>query len=83
MLSVEVKTRLSHTKTMNCLKFYFGEGGVGLNLLREDQLGVSFEGRRGFVSAALFPVNGETKVNIQSKELDYQVEELVNFLRRN
>lgn len=82
MLNIELNTTLSHEKTMNCLKSYFGPDGLGLTLCEENQDCVSFEGGGGFVNATLCPVDDEIKINIHSREWEYHVKEFSGFLQK-
>jgi hypothetical protein len=73
-----VKTDMSTDEAIKTAVEYFGEGGVGLELINQDACCADFEGGGGHISVRV--VSGEkTEVNLETREWDYPVKQ---FMRR-
>ncbi len=73
MLNLECKTKLTQENVIECAKRFFGEGGLGLKLTEETPQCLTFEGGGGFVMVTLCSEEEETRVDLVTKEWDYQV----------
>jgi hypothetical protein len=80
MLKLEVTARCSREKAIEALKSYFGKGGVGLELTEETPECLTFEGGGGFVTASVCPGDGQTRIDLQTQEWDYQVRKFSSSL---
>jgi hypothetical protein len=73
MLTLEVKTSLSHEKAIEKIRRFFGKGGLGLDIAEEGPQCLSFEGGGGYVTATVCAEEGKTRINLQTQEWDEQV----------
>jgi hypothetical protein len=55
---------------------YFGPAGLGLEVGRQDEASVQFQGGGGFVSVHALPsaASGKTEVEIESREWDHDAQ---------
>jgi hypothetical protein len=70
------KTSLKPSEVIERAVKFFGEGGLGLKIVEETQETVCFEGGGGHVTITTCP-NGETDVDLETMEWDYQVKEFM------
>jgi len=80
MLNLEVKTKLSQEETVQRLKKYFGKEGLGLEITEETPQCVNFEGGGGHVTATICLEGDKTRIDLVTKEWDYQVKKFVSNL---
>ncbi len=80
MLNLEVKTKLSQEETIQQLKRYFGKGGLGLEVTEETPQCINFEGGGGHVTATICLEGEKTRIDLVTKEWDYQVKKFVSNL---
>jgi len=80
MLNLEVKTKLSQEETVQHLKKYFGKEGLGLEITEETPQCVNFEGGGGHVTATICLEGDKTRIDLVTKEWDYQVKKFVSNL---
>jgi hypothetical protein len=75
MARYSVKTKLSPEEAIKKATAYFGEGGLGLEMVEQDPCCVSFTGGGGHVSVTAGAVEGkkETTVTLETREWDYHV----------
>jgi hypothetical protein len=73
VLNLEVSTRLSQEDVIQRLKKFFGEGGLGLEVVEVAPQCVSFAGGGGHVTAALCPEEGKTRITLVTQEWENQV----------
>jgi hypothetical protein len=78
MASYEAETRQEGKTVVERAVAYFGEGGLGLKISERSDCCVFFEGGGGHVNLLTTPQEKKTRVNIETREWDYQVK---NFLR--
>ena len=77
MARYSVETRKSTGEVIRKAVAYFGEEGHGLSLEMEDPCCVTFEGGGGHVSVTASRVEGKTKVELETREWDYQVKKFM------
>ncbi len=70
------KTSLKPSHVIEKAVKFFGEGGLGLKIVEKTQEIVCFEGVGGHVTITT-RTNGETDVDLETKEWDYQVKEFM------
>jgi hypothetical protein len=80
MINLETKTKLAPEEVAGRLKKFFGKGGLGLELTEEAPQCLTFEGGGGYVRATLCLDEGKTRINLETREWDYQVKEFVSGL---
>lgn len=70
------KTSLKPSEVIDRAVKFFGEGGLGLKIVEKTEEMVCFEGGGGHVT--IIPcLNGETDVDLETREWDYQVKEFM------
>lgn len=72
MLNLEVKTRLQEEEALRRLKSFFKEG-YGLNVTHEAPDHLAMEGGGGYVAATVCRDNGETRIELETREWEQQV----------
>ena len=70
------KTSLKPSEVVERAVKFFGEGGLGLKIVEKTQEMVCFEGGGGHVTITTC-LNGETDVDLETREWDYQVKEFM------
>lgn len=80
MLKLEIHTKLSHQEVIERLKSFFGKGGLGLEIMEEASQCLNFEGGGGFVTATVCPEEGNTKIDLETQEWEYQVKKFSSSL---
>jgi len=78
LLSLEVVTSISADQAAQMLKSFFL--GEGLDLVREKQDYLRFEGAGGFVEAGLCPDGDTLRLSMFTREWDYQVKKFISSL---
>ncbi len=78
MLNIEVKTNLSQEEVTKRLKKFFGGKELGLDLKEETAQCLTFEGGGGFVNATLCSEEGKTRVDLVTREWEYQVKQFAS-----
>ena len=73
MLSMETTTKLAPEKILVKLKAYFGEGGLGLELTRDTESCLTFEGGGGYVAATLCVEGERTRLSFETREWEIDV----------
>jgi len=81
MLNLECKTALAPEEVLEELKRSFGKGGLGLEVKEENPLCITFEGGGGYITASLCEEKGRTRVDLATREWDYQVKQFASKLR--
>jgi len=80
MLKLEKRTKKPPPEVIRKLKHFFGKGGLGLDLKEETPTCLTFEGGGGHVSATLCEEGAETRIDLETREWDYQVKEFASRL---
>ena len=80
MLTLDVRTKVAEKEVIEQLKKYFGKGGLGLELTDEGPQCLTFEGGGGHVTATLCQEEGKTRVNLVTREWDFQVKKFASSL---
>ena len=80
MLNLEVSTRLSQEDVIQRLKKFFGEGGLGLEVIQEAPQCVSFEGGGGYVTATLCFEEARIRITLVTQEWENQVKKFASSL---
>jgi hypothetical protein len=57
---------------------FFGEDGLGLELVERDPCCASFKGGGGHVSLTVSEGERRTEVELETREWDYQVRQFIN-----
>ena len=81
MLNLECKTALAPEEVLEELKRSFGKGGLGLEAKEENPQCITFEGGGGYITATLCEEKGKTRVDLATREWDYQVKQFASKLR--
>lgn len=81
MLKMESTSKQPPQKVNDQLKAFFGEGGLGLELVDESSGCLTFEGGGGHVSAVLCSDNDATRVSLETREWEYHVRRFFQGLR--
>jgi hypothetical protein len=80
MLNLEVRTKLSQEEAAGRLRRFFGKGGLGLDLKEDTSQCLYFEGGGGYVKATVCQEEGKTRINLVTREWDYQVKKFSSEL---
>jgi energy-converting hydrogenase Eha subunit F len=80
MINLEARTKLKQEEVIERLKNYFGKGGLGLEITEEASQYLTFEGGGGYVTATLCPEEGKVRINMVSREWDFQVKKFASSL---
>jgi len=78
MLNLELKTRLSREEVAKKLKKFFAGKELGLDLKEETAQCLTFEGGEGFVTATLCSEEGKARVDLVTREWEYQVKQFAS-----
>jgi hypothetical protein len=78
MLNLELKTRLPQEEVIKRLKRFFAGEELGLDLKEETARCLTFEGGGGFVTATLCSEEGKTRVDLVTREWEYQVRQFAS-----
>jgi hypothetical protein len=81
MLKLEKRTKKKPEEVAQKLKSFFGKGGLGLDLKADTPVCLTFEGGGGYVNATLCEEDAGTRLDLETKEWDYQVKEFASRLR--
>jgi len=73
MLNMEKQTKLSAAKAAEALRKFFGPGGEGLEIVGDDGCCLSFQSNLGYVTATVTEKEGQTTVQLVTREFEYQV----------
>ena len=73
MGAYSVTTSKSPEQVVARAKDFFGHGGAGLELVREEGCCLAFEGGEGHVSVTATTADDRTEVALETREWDYQV----------
>jgi len=78
MLNLEIVTGLSQEEVIKRLKAFFSGKEMGLDLKEETAQCLTFEGGGGFVTATLCSEEGKTRVDLVTREWEYQVKQFAS-----
>jgi len=78
MLNLELKTSLPQEDVIKRLKKFFAGKEMGLDLKEETAQCLTFEGGGGFVTATLCSEEGKTRVDLVTREWEYQVKQFAS-----
>lgn len=81
MLNLECRTGLSGEEVIRKLKDFFGSEGLGLDLTEETEACLTFSGGGGYVSAAICQDEGKIRIDLATREWEYQVRQFASHLR--
>jgi hypothetical protein len=81
MLRLEKRTKKTSQEVAKQLKSFFGKGGVGLDLKADTPTCLTFEGGGGYVNVTLCEEDAGTRVDLETREWDYQVKKFASLLR--
>lgn len=73
----EVVTKLSPRAAIDQAKDYFGPQGVGLDIVDEHDLSVTFTGGGGHVAIAVCGSDNTTTLELETREWDYPVRQFM------
>jgi hypothetical protein len=76
----QVTTKLSPPEALQRAIEHFGAQGVGLQLVDQNEVGVSFTGGGGHVSIAACADNNHTTLEVETREWDYAVRQFMQRL---
>ena len=82
MALYSVETKLSPEKAIKKVRAYFGEGGLGLELIEQEPCCVYFEGGGGHVSVTAIVGDKKTTVKLETREWDYHVKRFMREIGR-
>jgi hypothetical protein len=74
----EVATKMSPQEAIAYAKDYFGPGGVGLQVIDEDELCVTLQGGGGHVSVVACADEKKTVLELETREWDYPVRQFMS-----
>ena len=79
MARYSVETKLRPEEAIKKATAYFGEGGLGLEIVEQDPCCAYFEGGGGHVSATVGTVEGKKKTTVilETREWDYHVKQFM------
>ncbi len=77
MLKIATKTKLSPEEAIKRAVEFFGPGGQGLKVKRQEPTCASFEGGGGGVAVTACAEGKGASVELESREWDYQVREFI------
>jgi hypothetical protein len=67
------ETKLKPEETIKQAEAYFGDKGLGLKVIQKEACCISLEGGGGHVSVTAIADKPKTKVELETREWDYQV----------
>lgn len=73
MLKMEATSKKAPQKVIDQLKTYFGEDGLGLELVADTAGCLTFEGGGGHVTATLCNDHDLTRVTLETREWEFHV----------
>jgi hypothetical protein len=74
----QVITKLSPQEAMAYAKSYFGPQGVGLDVVDEHDMSVTFLGGGGHVSVLVCAGETKTTLELETREWDYPVQQFMS-----
>ena len=77
MIHMETTSGLAPGEVLERVRKFFGKGGQGLELSEENETCLTFSGGGGYVTASVCAEGKQTKVDIVSREWEYQVKEFL------
>ena len=80
MINLEIETKLSVEDVFKRLKSFFGNGGLGLDIVEETAECLDFKGGGGFVNAVICTEGAKTRITLRSQEWVRQVKEFASKL---
>jgi len=80
MLNLEVTTKLSQEEVAKLATGFFGQKGLGLEVVDKSPELLCFEGGGGYVTATICAEKGKTRVSLVTQEWEYQVKEFASRL---
>ena len=81
MLKIATKTKLSPEEAIKRAVEFFGPGGYGLEIKRQQSNCAYFEGGGGGVEVTTCAEEKGSSVELESREWDYQVKEFIRKIR--
>ncbi|MBN1261144.1 MAG: hypothetical protein JXB35_10730 [Anaerolineae bacterium] len=72
-----VKTKMDSAAAIEKAIAYFGEEGLGLEVVEKSDCCAKFEGGGGFVNVFLDNKEGKTEVTLETREWDYHVKKFM------
>ncbi len=72
-----VKTRGSPEEAIQKAKAFFGEEGLGLEMVQESPCCITLQGGGGHVTVTANENEGKTEVELETREWDYQVKQFM------
>jgi hypothetical protein len=81
MLNIETKSKLSPEEAVKRAVKFFGPEGYGLKVKEEAPCCVEFEGGGGGVAVSASAQGKGSRVDIESREWDYQVKEFIQKIK--
>jgi len=81
VLNIETRSKLSPEEAIKSAVKFFGPQGYGLKVKEEDPCCVEFEGAGGGVAVSASAQGTGSKVNLESREWDYQVKEFIGKIK--
>jgi hypothetical protein len=80
MLRMEAHSKLPAERVGEKLKSFFGDGGLGLELIEDSPGCLTFQGGGGYVTATLCTEGHKTRIDLVTQEWDYDVKKFVSEL---
>jgi hypothetical protein len=77
MIRLGTKTRKEGVQVLDQAVSFFGPQGLGLEVERRTTNSIYFVGGGGHVQITVSESNGETDVDVQSREWDYQAKQFI------
>jgi hypothetical protein len=82
MLTMQATIKRPRHEVVESVKSYFGDGGLGLKLIRDEAGFLIFEGGGGHVAATLCAQQDQTLVVIETREWEFDVRRFIQGLDR-
>jgi hypothetical protein len=76
----QVNTKLSSQEAITQAKHYFGTQGVGLEIVDEQEAGVTLAGGGGHVSVLACAGEDNTTLELETREWDYAVRQFMRAI---
>jgi len=77
-----VETTQAPASVLEQAKVFFGPGGgLGLEVSREEECFLTFDGGGGHVTVSAAECEGKTEVEIETREWDFQVKKFMRTLK--
>jgi hypothetical protein len=77
MALYSVETKKDPEEAIRMAKAYFGEGGLGLEVVEQNPCCVTFTGGGGHVTVTASAGEGGTTVELETREWDYHVKKFM------